>query len=345
MEAAAVAARALRAWPALAGAAVRPLGAGLINQTFLVEGERRWVLQRVSDIFSPAIHDNILAVTERLAAAGLQTPRLLRTAAGAPCARAEGIWRVLSFVEGVSFDVVDGPEQARAAGALVARFHAALDGLPHTFVGMRTGVHDTPAHLEKLTTAIAADSGHRLQQPVAALAAEILAGARALPSLPLLPDRICHGDLKFNNVLFAGPAQQDRRRAVCLIDLDTVGPGSLAFELGDAWRSWCNRAGEDVTEAILDLELFAASLSGYCEGLGRTLSSDEARALLLGVEWVSLELAARFAADAIRESYFGWDPGRYPGRGEHNLVRARGQWSLHGALLASRDERARLLGA
>ena len=64
----------------------------------------------------------------------------------------------------------------------------------------------------------------------------------------------------------------------------------------------------------------------------------------LGVEWISLELAARFAADALFESYFGWDPARFPGRGEHNLVRARGQWSMHQALVATRAERAGMLG-
>jgi hypothetical protein len=61
---------------------------------------------------------------------------------------------------------------------------------------------------------------------------------------------------------------------------------------------------------------------------------------LLGVEWVSLELAARFAPTPCFESYFGWDPARFPGRGEHNLVRARGQWSLHQA--CSRRARPRV---
>jgi hypothetical protein len=97
--------------------------------------------------------------------------------------------------------------------------------------------------------------------------------------------------------------------------------------------------------AVLDLEIMGASLRGYAAGLGRDLSADERRALLLGVEWVSLELAARFAADALFETYFGWDAARYPGRGEHNLLRARGQWSLHQALLATRDQRSAMLGA
>jgi Ser/Thr protein kinase RdoA (MazF antagonist) len=250
-----------------------------------------------------------------------------------------------THVDGVSFDVVGGAAQAEAAGELVGRFHAAVDGLPHTFAGMRVGVHDTPRHLARLEEAAATHGGHRLLAEVRPLAEAIRAGAAALPPLPPTPPRICHGDLKFNNILFAGPVPPDDARAICLIDLDTVGPLSLAYELGDAWRSWCNRAGEDDVNAALDLEIMRASLRGYTAGLGRALTADERRGLLLGVDWISLELAARFAADALFESYFGWDETRFPGRGEHNLLRARGQWSLHQALRATRDERAAMLGA
>ena len=73
------------------------------------------------------------------------------------------------------------------------------------------------------------------------------------------------------------------------------------------------------------------------------LDAETRRALVLGVEWVSLELAARFAADALLESYFGWDARRFPGRGEHNLVRAQGQLSLHTALVAARPARERMI--
>jgi len=331
-----------------AGASVARIGSGLINRSYLLtraDGSRA-VLQAVSPIFPPDMHGNIAAVTERLAAAGLVTPRLLPTGDGRPyfIAPGGGLWRLLTHIDGVSFDVVGGAEQARAAGELVGRFHAAVDGLDHEFVGMRVGVHDTPRHLARLDEAVSVHGGHRLFGQVRPLADAIRAGAAALPSLPALPPRICHGDLKFNNILFAGLTPLDDARAVCLIDLDTVGPLSLAFELGDAWRSWCNRAGEDDVNAVLDLEIMEASLRGYVRGLGRDLGADERRALLLGVEWVSLELAARFAADALFESYFGWDEKRFPGRGEHNLVRARGQWSLHETLLTSRDRRARSLG-
>jgi Ser/Thr protein kinase RdoA (MazF antagonist) len=331
------------------GAAITRLGAGLINRSYLLtrgDGTRA-VLQAVNPIFPPEIQHNIVAVTERLAAAGMVTPRLLPARDGRPHVITPGgtVWRMQTHVDGVAFDVVGGAAQARAAGALVGRFHAAVDDLRHPFVGMRTGVHDTPRHLARLDEAVATHPGHRLAGAVGPLAQAIRAGAAALPPLPPLPPRVCHGDLKFNNILFAGPTPPDDARAIALIDLDTVGPQPLAYELGDAWRSWCNRAGEDEVNAALDLEIMRASLDGYTATLGRALSADERRALLLGVEWISLELSARFAADALFESYFGWNPSRFAGRGEHNLVRARGQWSLHQALLATRAERAAMLGA
>jgi Ser/Thr protein kinase RdoA (MazF antagonist) len=332
---------------------VTPFGSGLINRSFLVEAvTQRFVLQRVSPIFSPEIHDNIAAVTRGLEESGLVTPRLVPTREGGRYVRGlaqDGtpngpVWRLLTYIDGVAFDVVATAEQAHAAGALVARFHRALDRLDHVFVGMRLGIHDTPAHLARLTTALSVHGAHRLASEVLPLGREISSTAADLPPLPELPARVCHGDLKFNNILFAGATPPQSSRALCLVDLDTVGPMPLAAELGDAWRSWCNRAGEDVTEAQLDLSVFAASLDGYCTAFGRDLSADERRALLLAPEWFSLELSARFAADALNESYFGWSPERFATRGEHNLVRARGQWSLFEAFHRTRPERARALG-
>jgi Ser/Thr protein kinase RdoA (MazF antagonist) len=330
-----------------AAATARPFGTGLINRTYLVEdGKSRFVLQWVNPIFPVTIHDNIEAVTRHLERKGMWTPHLVRTRTDGLCLELgdKGVWRLLTHIGGASFDVITSTRQARAAGALVGRFHGALDSLDYTFVGQRLGVHDTPKHLARLREAVATKGDHRLAAPVRALAEPLLARAEAMPPLPPLPDRSCHGDLKFNNILFAGEDGAAAEEPVCLIDLDTIGPASLAFEIGDAWRSWCNRNGENNPEASLDLDILAASLDGYRQGLDRALTFEERTALLLGVEWVSLELAARFAADAVFESYFGWDPKKFAGRGEHNLIRARGQWSLHEALFADRATRSKMLG-
>ncbi len=344
-----IAARVLSHYAGLEGATVAPLGAGLINQTYLVRrADQHFVLQRLNPIFSAAINRNIEAVTRRLAAQGMVTPRLVPTRQGhmaVELGEGQGVWRLQTHVDGVSFDVVQSPAQARAAGELVARFHRALDGFEHPFAGMRTGVHDTPRHLATLQQAMAEGEGHRLYVEVKTLGRELVAAAASMPALPDLPSRVCHGDLKLNNIMFAGHAPPASEQALCLIDLDTVGPMALAHELGDAWRSWCNRSPEDARPARFDLAVFRASFEGYRDGLGRTLSADERRACLHGVEWISLELAMRFCADALRESYFGWSPERYPGRGEHNLARAQGQWALHQAVCATREERARILGS
>lgn len=338
---------ALARFDGVAGAACEPLGTGLINRTFRVRAAAGdLVLQRVNPIFDPAIHENIRAVTRRLAERGVATPLLLDAQGGRPFVDLgdAGVWRLMTFVAGASFDTIQAPSQARAAGLLVARFHAALDGLEHRFVGLRTGVHDTPRHLATLREALAAHEDHRLHSTVRPLGESILAAAAALSPLADLPPRVCHGDLKFSNVVFAGAAGPAAEDARALVDLDTVGPMALAFELGDAWRSWCNPHGEERDDAIFDMAIYAASLDGYLAGLGRPLSSGERAALVGGVEWISLELAARFAADALNERYFGWDPARFPGRGEHNLLRARSQWALHLAVVATRPERAGLLG-
>jgi Ser/Thr protein kinase RdoA (MazF antagonist) len=329
-------------------ARVEPLGSGLINQTFLVEaGHERFVLQRLAGIFHPSINQNIAAVTHALASAGLTTPSLLPTRQGQlwlDLGAQGGVWRLMTHVPGRSFDKVQSLGQARSASELIARFHRVVDGLSHTFVGMREGVHDTPAHLRRLRESLAHNVGHRLMVDTASLATRIFQQADALAPLPALPSRVCHGDLKLNNILFAGDAPPASEQAMCLIDLDTVGPMSLAYELGDAWRSWCNLSGEDAVEARIDLEVMRASFEGYAGTIGRPLSEAERRALLGGVEWISLELASRFAADALNESYFGWNSSRYPGRGEHNLVRARGQLALHEAFVSTRGDRAVILG-
>ncbi len=327
---------------------VEPLGAGLINRTYSVTAQgARFVLQRVNPIFDPEIHYNIAAVTARLDERGLRTPRLVHATDGRPFVDlgAGGVWRLLTFVPGVSFDAVRSPAQARSAGALVGRFHAALADLPHRFVGLRQGVHDTARHLALLDEALRTRADHRLAGEAIPLGRSILDGAGGLPPLPPSAPRVGHGDLKFNNLLFAGDAPPACEQPLCLVDLDTVGPMALGHELGDALRSWCNPHGEERVDAVFDRDLFAAALRGYADGLGRALDGDEQAAVVLGVEWIALELAARFCADALRESYFGWDQVRFPGRGEHNLLRARSQWALFVAARAARADRARLAGA
>ncbi len=328
------------------GAGVEPILVGNIHRTFAVHSaEGEFVLQRVNSIFSIGIHENIRAVTEHLEAKGVPTLRLVRTVADDLVADLgeHGVWRLLTRVPGVSHEICSSPELARAAGGLVARFHTALGDLDHGFQPLGIRWHDTPAYLRELEETLARHPSHHLHGEVSKLADRILETAREWSPLLGVGERVVHTDLKFNNLLFDPAADPERPEAVSLIDLDTVCRLPLFVELGDAWRSWCNRRGEDSAEAELDLDLFRASVAGYLGELRIELGREERASLVHGLERSSLELAARFAADALYESYFGWDPERFESRAEHNLVRARGQLSLAEQARATRDEQARAL--
>jgi len=317
-------------------ARTRPIEGGLINRTFLVEAPRgRFVLQRLHPIFGAEVHDDIEAVTAHLAARGLHiTPRLVRTTDGALFTRLDdGVWRLQTFVDGLTVHRVDGPARAEAAGALVGLFHASLADLRHSFRFRRAGVHDTARHFALLDAAIDAHATHPSRDVVAALRDELRAGLAALPSIAGadLPRRVAHGDLKISNLLFDASG-----RATCLVDLDTLAEMALPFELGDAWRSWCNPLGEDDEHARFDPALLAAAWRGYRGPMAGTLSAAERELLVPGILTICLELSARFARDVLDDEYFGWDATRFSSRAAHNLVRARGQASLHRSLAAQR---------
>lgn len=338
----------LTAWSLPAGATSETIAGGLINETFLVRAAGRplGALQRLNTrIFAPVVHEDIEAVTAHLAARGLATPRLLRTRDDALWATDSegGIWRLLSWV---GDRTVNGPlrlDEARSAGLLVARFHTAAADLRHEFRSIRGGFHDTERHLATLTAALARHPAHHHRDAVRSLADALFAAwAGWRPPHPL-PARVVHGDLKVSNVRFAGST------ARALIDLDTLGRGTLDAELGDALRSWCNPAGEDSSPRF-DLDLFSAALTGYAAGAleaeragGRGPTEEEWESLVPGLERIALELAARFAADALDESYFGWCPERFASRGDHNLARARGQLALAAAVRQSRGAALHLL--
>jgi Ser/Thr protein kinase RdoA (MazF antagonist) len=340
--------RALAVYPQLRDPRVEPLRGGLIHRSYAVRDARgEYVLQRVSPIFAAGIHENIAAVCAHLKARGFPSFELLRSAQGRGFAELDdgSRWRVLTRIPGVSFDRCEGREQAHAAGALVARFHAALADLRHCFEPLGILLHDPAAHLRALDAQLEEHPEHRLARDVSALAKRIHAIASEWESLEALPLRVAHGDLKFNNMLFAGREGAARAQASALIDLDTAGPLPLWAELGDAWRSWCNRSGEEQGTAALDLSIFYASAEGYLGALPFAMDRAERASLAHGLERISLELATRFATDAIAEGYFGWDPTRFATAGEHNLLRARAQLDLWAQARATREERLRFIAS
>jgi len=315
---------------------LEPLGNGLINLTWRArsaDGEA-CVLQRVADIFPAEINRDIAVVSAVLARQSVAVPAVLPSLSGQLWVEAAGHnWRMLTWLDGTCHESLSSPHQARSAGALLARFHRALDGLDHKFSNPRLGVHDTARHLAALRDALVNNSAHPRRAQIAPLAESILAAAASLPALPPSRDRIVHGDPKINNMLFDDTSGE----ATSLVDLDTVGLMPLPLELGDALRSWCNPTGEDGRLGEFSAEMFAAALTGYASAAGNWIDPQEIRAILPATETIIVELAARFCADAFNENYFGWDASRFSTRGEHNEVRAAGQLSLAQSFAAQRE--------
>jgi Ser/Thr protein kinase RdoA (MazF antagonist) len=324
-----------------------PLAGGLINATYAVhvQGQPVAVLQRLHHVFGADVNFDIDAVTTRLAAQGLATPRLLRTTHDALWVEHEGrIWRALSWQPGQAVASVASAEWAARGGELVARYHSALAGFAYDYRFVRAGVHDTAAHLTKLqqrlarAVATAAGPGQDdvlehardVGQRIMAMAASTMAF-----DLAAMPQRHIHGDLKISNLLFATAPL----RGHCLVDLDTVGRGTLAFELGDAMRSWCNPHGEDTGRVAFDLSIFQAAMDAYFAAAAPSLgiSVVERQSVVHGLLRVCVELAARFCVDIFDDSYFGWDATRFASRRAHNLVRAQGQLALAQSVAANFD--------
>ncbi len=311
----------------LEASGISPLGSGLINRTSLIRmpGQSCAVLQQVNGMFPPAINEAIDAVTRHLAAKGLVTPGLLRTNTG-DCYFDHGgeTWRILTYIEGVSHDLLDNGRQAAGAGMMLARFHRSVADLRYQFGNQRPGVHDTAKHLAALRAALDEQKHHSHYEVIASLADQILVFADSLPALPDVPERIVHGDPKISNFLFTRESDEP----VCMIDFDTIGTMQLPLELGDAFRSWCNPAGEDSATGVFSMDLFAPAVKAYLSETAGWIRPEETDSIVLATQTILIELAARFCADALNESYFGWDPERFPGHSEHNQIRAAGQLAV-----------------
>ncbi len=331
-------------------------GSGLINKTFLVEidGAPDVIVQRLHAIFGPKVNDDIDAVTAHLDKKGLTTPRLHKTTDGKSCVvfgsvddGSRVVWRALTRVPNtVTVDKLTTPAQAHAAGALVARFHHAVEDLSYAYQHVRDGVHDTKKHLLSLAHSMAKHRKHKLGSAAGSLGKQILDAGARLPNLHALPQRHCHGDLKISNLLFRAPMNDDAPEGVCLVDLDTLQKLAWPLEMGDALRSWCNPKGEDVDKAAIDVDLFKGAITGYFSSAKKPfLMPEETEALVDGLHTICVELAARFCRDALEENYFGWDNKRFKTAGEHNLLRARGQWALATSVDKARAELVALVKA
>ena len=318
-------------------------GSGHINGTNLITVRKpdgataRYILQVINgDVFSKPeqVIENIANVTEFLRQRGLGGRRVLNMIPardGKLCYwDASGLClRMYDFIEGsVCLDKAESPEDFYQSGFAFGEFQCYLTGFPvEKLHETLADFHNTPKRFQDFLSAVAQDRCGRVsavQKEIDFLRermefCSVLVKAHKEGRLPL---RVTHNDTKLNNVLL----DEKSRKALCVIDLDTVMPGFSVTDFGDAIRFGANTATEDekdLSKVSLDMTLFEAYTEGFLAGCDGMLIEEEIRLLPEGAKMMTLECGMRFLTDYLQgDTYF---KSAYP---EHNLDRCRTQFKL-----------------
>lgn len=327
---------------------LREYGHGNVNDTFLVtvEGaaEPHFILQRLNlRVFRrpELVMGNLRIVSDhaarRLALAPtsgrrrFEVPRVILTRDGRDRVIDPGgsFWRALSFIDAAeTFDTIKDAGHAGEVGYALGRFHSLLSDLAlERLSDTLPGFHLTPgylAHYDEVLECRGARPSPEMTYGLRFVAerrafAPVLEDARAQGRLR---ERPMHGDPKVNNVMLDTATGQ----AMALVDLDTVKPGLVHYDIGDCLRSGCNPLGEETENwemVRFEPELCRAMLQGYLSVARDFLAETDYTYLYDAIRLIAFELGLRFFTDYLAGNvYF---KARRP---EHNLVRALVQFKL-----------------
>ena len=320
---------------------ITPYGNGHINGTYCVEVPRL-LLQRINtDVFKnpDELMENIENVTEflrkKIIAAGgdpeRETLSVIKTIDGKNyCVDDDGqVYRMYRFVENTK---IVGAEKTYDsiynAGKGFGHFQQMLRDFPveklHETI---PNFHHTPKRVEALKEAIEENKAGRaglIEREIAfalehAKIADIVVSKMESGEIPV---RVTHNDTKIDNILF----DRNSGEAVCVIDLDTVMPGSMLYDFGDALRMGASTGAEDETDLYkvrFDKEAFRAFARGFLEELGSDMTEAEYELLPISAALLTYECGIRFLTDYLNgDTYFKIH------RENHNLDRARNQFKL-----------------
>ena len=330
---------------------IEPYGNGHINDTYCLI-EPRYILQRINtDIFKHPheLMENIENVTsflrEKIKKNGgdpqRETLTVIKTVDGKNYYQYDenNVFRMYLFVENTkSIENSKTPEDLYEAGVGFGRFQRMLSDYPaDTLHESIKDFHHTPKRVEALKLAIREDKAGRAASVEAEIsfaleqavwADQVVKGIED-GSIPL---RVTHNDTKINNILF----DQETGKAVCVIDLDTVMPGSMLYDFGDALRMGGSTGAEDETDLSkvwFDETAFEAFAKGYLSEMKDDLTETELELLPFSVKLMTYECGIRFLTDYLNgDTYFKIH------REHHNLERARNQFKLV-ADIAGKEER------
>ncbi|MBR3085487.1 MAG: phosphotransferase [Kiritimatiellae bacterium] len=333
---------------------VAPYGTGHINETFRATFDQagtpvRYTLQRINtSIFkdAAALMENVRRVTEhsraRLAGAPDATRRALTLvpALDGGYLHTDGdgnAWRCYLFIEKThTVDLVDSEKSAYEAARAFARFQGLLADMPGGRLNETIpDFHNTPKRYAAFHAALEADALGRAAGATPeidfVLSQEGIAGSLVeMMASGAMPERPTHNDTKINNVLLDDATGE----GICVIDLDTLMPGSALYDFGDMVRSATINVEEDSPDwrgVVCRPEIFKALADGFCAG--GFLTEAEKGNLALGGALMTLECGVRFLTDYLEgDHYFRIH------RPAHNLDRCRTQFALVRSILAQRDE-------
>jgi Ser/Thr protein kinase RdoA (MazF antagonist) len=342
---------------------IEPYGNGNINQTFLVTLDspqsERFILQSLNtQVFAcpESVMSNMRAIAEhveaQLKARLLPEDRPWQIVKIIPTLdnrdywldRDGSFWRAITFIDNSrGFDTIQNLKHAREIGYGLGMFHRSIDSLSVSkLADTLPGFHITPGyfhHYEQIVAQTQIKSNREVNYCLdfirdRAKTLSVLEDAKNQGKLPLRP---IHGDPKINNILidnFTG-------KAIGAIDLDTVKPGLIHYDLGDCLRSGCNLLGEETEQwqmVNFDIELATAILQGYFAIAKNFLTENDYEYFYDGIRLLALELGLRFFTDYLAGNvYFKV---KHP---QHNLARALVQFKLTESIEAQQTAIANMI--
>jgi len=327
---------------------IREHGDGNVNDTFLVsldaDREEYFILQRINTrVFRQPelVMRNMRTLTEhvreRLERSPLrpgrrwEVPRVLLAKDGQDRWIDPGgsVWRAISFVEASqSFDTIKDIEHAREVGYALGMFQTLISDLPvERLADTLEGFHITPRYLRHYDEVLGKNRPRRSPEVDYCLRfvsarrawAHVLEHAKAGGKLQLRP---IHGDPKVSNVMIDTTTGQ----AVSIVDLDTVKPGLVHYDIGDCLRSCCNPSGEETErweEVRFEADLCEAILQRYLSLARDFLTDSDYEYLDEAIRLIAFELGLRFFTDHLEGNVYFKARHR-----EHNLLRALVQFKL-----------------
>ncbi|MEO9483141.1 MAG: phosphotransferase [Ekhidna sp.] len=312
---------------------IKSITEGLINKSYRVDtNDAIYVLQCVNATIFPdpeSIMHNISMVHDSLHnQERYHVPEFVSTKEGSWISRdtSNQPWRLMRYVENSeSFKTTSDIKIGTEAGKIIGRFHSGTRECDTTRLQVTLpNFHNLNLRMESFQQSLNDAMPTRLKNAVDSIKQIELIFAEQLKGVSFKeqPLRVTHNDTKLSNILF------DKRSGLglCLIDLDTIMPGYIMHDFGDAIRTLCNTSAEDEADlncVVFHFELFEAFLSGYTLANGRGLTDEEWDVLPVSILLMPFIMAVRFLTDYLQgDLYYHTD------YSAHNLIRCRNQLKL-----------------